>query len=163
YGAYSLLGARYDVFPEFAPPRVSIQTEAPGLSPEQVEVLVTRPIETELNGVPGIKLLLSNSIQGLSVVNVFFASGSDIYRDRQVVSERLTVASHELPQGIHAPTITPLTSSSAMVLVVGLTSPTRSAMELRSIADWLVRLRLVAVPGVADVAVFGGDVGSIQI
>jgi len=163
YGAYSLLGARYDVFPEFAPPRVSIQTEAPGLSPEQVEVLVTRPIETELNGVLGIKMLLSNSIQGLSVVNVFFYSGTDIYRDRQVVSERLAVAAQELPQGIHPPTITPLTSSSAMVLVVGLTSPTASLMELRSVADGLVRLRLVAVPGVADVAVFGGDVGSIQI
>lgn len=163
YGAYSLLSARYDVFPEFAPPRVSIQTEAPGLSPEQVEVLVTRPIEIELNGVPGIKLLLSNSIQGLSVVNVFFNASSDIYRDRQVVAERLTVAAQELPQGVHPPTITPLTSSSAMVLVVGLTSKVQSLMKLRSVADGLVRLRLVAVPGVADVAVFGGDVGSIQI
>jgi CzcA family heavy metal efflux pump len=163
YGAYSLLSARYDVFPEFAPPRVSIQTEAPGLSPEQVEVLVTRPIEIELNGVPGIKLLLSNSIQGLSVVNVFFNASSDIYRDRQVVAERLTVAAQRLPQGVHPPTITPLTSSSAMVLVVGLTSKVQSLMKLRSVADGLVRLRLVAVPGVADVAVFGGDIGSIQI
>ena len=163
YGAYSLLSARYDVFPEFAPPRVSIQTEAPGLSPEQVEVLVTRPIEIELNGIAGIKLLLSNSIQGLSVVNVFFNASSDIYRDRQVVAERLTVAAQQLPRGVHPPTITPLTSSSAMVLVVGLTSKVQSLMKLRSVADGLVRLRLVAVPGVADVAVFGGDVGSIQI
>ena len=163
YGAYSLLSARYDVFPEFAPPRVSIQTEAPGLSPEQVEVLVTRPIETELNGVPGIKLLMSNSIQGLSVVNVFFNAASDIYRDRQVVAERLSVAAQQLPQGVHPPTITPLTSSSAMVLVVGLTSKTQSLMKLRAVADGLVRLRLVGVPGVADVAVFGGEVGAIQI
>lgn len=163
YGAYSLLSARYDVFPEFAPPRVSIQTEAPGLSPEQVEVLVTRPIEIELNGVPGITLLLSNSIQGLSVVNVFFNASSDIYRDRQVVAERLAVAAQELPQGVRPPTITPLTSSSAMVLVVGLTSKTQSLMKLRSVADGLMRQRLVGVPGVADVAVFGGDVGSIQI
>ena len=163
YGAYNLLSARYDVFPEFAPPRVSIQTEAPGLSPEQVEVLVTRPIETELNGVPGIKLLMSNSIQGLSVVNVFFDAASDIYRDRQVAAERLTVAAQQLPQGVHPPTITPLTSSSAMVLVVGLTSKTQSLMKLRSVADGLLRRRLVGVPGVADVAVFGGEVGSIQV
>jgi CzcA family heavy metal efflux pump len=163
YGAYSLSGARYDVFPEFAPPRVSIQTESPGLSPEQVEALVTRPIETELNGLPGIKMLLSNSIQGLSVVNVFFDAASDIYRDRQVVAERLAVAAQQLPSGVHPPTITPLTSSSAMVLVVGLTSKTQSLMKLRTVADGLVRLRMVGVPGVADVAVFGGDVGAIQV
>ncbi len=163
YGAYSLSGARYDVFPEFAPPRVSIQTEAPGLSPEQVEVLVTRPIETGLSGVPGIKMLLSNSIQGLSVVNVFFDAASDIYRDRQVVAERLTVAAQQLPRDVHPPTITPLTSSSAMVLVVGLTSKTQSLMKLRTVADGLMRLRLAGVPGIADTAVFGGEVASIQI
>lgn len=163
YGAYNLSGARYDVFPEFAPPRVSIQTEAPGLSPEEVEALVTRPIETELNGLPGIKMLLSNSIQGLSVVNVFFDSSSDIYRDRQVAAEQLVVAAQQLPRGVHPPRITPLTSSSAMVLVIGLTSKTQSLMRLRAVADGLVRLRMEGVPGVADVAVFGGDIGAIQV
>src|SRR4030081_3580317 len=94
YGLFTLRGASYDVFPEFAPPEVSIQTEAPGLSPEQVEVLVTQPIENAINGVAGIETLRSRSIQGLSVITVVFRSGSDIYRDRQAVTERLpTVAS----------------------------------------------------------------------
>ena len=103
YGLYGLSGAKYDVFPEFAPPQVGIQTEAPGLSPEQVEVLVTQPVENELNGVPGIKAMRSQSIQGLSVVTVTFASSSDIYRDRQVVSERLSALAGRLPQGVNAP------------------------------------------------------------
>lgn len=163
YGVYGLIGAKYDVFPEFAPPQVGIQTEAPGLTPEQVEILVTRPIETAVNGVPGVQSLRSNSIQGLSVVNVFFDPASDIYRDRQVVAERLTVAAQQLPQGVQPPAMTPLTSSTSTVLVAGLTSNTRSLMELRTLAEWTVRLRLLAVPGVADVLVFGGDVRSIQV
>ena len=97
YGVYGLTQAKYDVFPEFAPPQVGIQTEAPGLGPEQVELLVTRPIETAINGVPGIQSLRSTSIQGLSVVNVFFDPASDIYRDRQVVAERLASAAQQLP------------------------------------------------------------------
>ena len=163
YGVFSLLGAKYDVFPEFAPPQVSIQTEAPGLTPEQVEMLVTRPVETEINGVPGVQRLTSTSIQGLSVVNVFFDPGSDIYRDRQVVAERLIVAAQQLPHGVQAPTMTPLTSSTGTVLVAGLTSKTRSLMDLRTVANWTVRLRLLAVPGVSNVSVFGGDTRSIQI
>src|SRR5713226_1248746 len=90
YGLYSLTQAAYDVFPEFAPPQVQIQTEAPGLAPEQVEVLVTQPIENAVNGVPGIDSLRSGSIQGLSVITVVFRSGTDIYRDRQVIAERLS-------------------------------------------------------------------------
>jgi len=163
YGAYSLAHAKYDVFPEFAPPQVGIQTEAVGLTPEQVEVLVTRPIETAINGVPGVQSLRSTSIQGLSAVNVFFNPGSDIYRDRQVVAERLAVAAQQLPQGVQAPAMTPLTSSTSIVLVAGLTSDTKSLMQLRTIADWTLRLRLLAVPGVANVSVFGGDVRSVQI
>ena len=89
YGGYALGRAKYDVFPEFAPPQVGIQTEAPGLTPEQVEVLITRPIENAINGVPGVQTLRSASIQGLSAVTVFFDPASDIYRDRQVVAERL--------------------------------------------------------------------------
>lgn len=163
YGVYGLVGAKYDVFPEFAPPQVGIQTEAPGLTPEQVEVLVTRPIETAVNGVPGIQSLRSNSIQGLSVVNVFFDPASDIYRDRQVVAERLAAAAQQLPQGVQPPAMTPLTSSTSVVLVAGLTSSTRSLMELRTLAEWTVRRRLLAVPGVSDVLVFGGDTRSIQV
>lgn len=163
YGFYGLAGARYDVFPEFAPPQVGIQTEAPGLTPEQVEVLVTRPIETAVNGVPGIQALRSNSIQGLSVVNVFFDPASDIYRDRQVVAERLAAAAQRLPQGVQPPAMTPLTSSTSTILVAGLTSNARSLMELRTLAEWTIRRRLLAVPGVADVLVFGGDTRSVQV
>ena len=163
YGVYALGRAKYDVFPEFAPPQVSIQTEAVGLTPEQVEILVTRPIENAISGVPGVRTLRSTSIQGLSVVTVFFDSSSDIYRDRQVVAERLAAATQQLPQGLQPPVMTPLTSSTSRMLVVGLTSETRSLMDLRTAADWTVRLRLLAVPGVASVTVFGGDKRSIQV
>ena len=117
YGVYSLGRAKYDVFPEFAPPQVSIQTEAVGLTPEQVEILVTRPIENAINGVPGVQKLRSTSIQGLSVVTVFFDPSSDIYRDRQVVAERLAAAAQQLPQGVKPPALTPLTSSTSRILV----------------------------------------------
>ena len=163
YGVFSLLSAKYDVFPEFAPPQVSIQTEAPGLTPEQVEMLVTTPIETQVNGVPGIQNLISTSIQGLSVINVFFDPASNIYLDRQVVAERLAVAAQQLPQGAKAPAMTPLTSSTGIVLVAGLTSDTRSLMELKTVAEWTIRPRLLAVPGVANVSVFGSDTRSLQI
>jgi CzcA family heavy metal efflux pump len=163
YGIYELKDATYDVVPEFAPPQVGIQTEAVGLTPEQVEVLVTRPIENAINGVPGVQTLRSTSIQGLSVVTVFFDPASDIYRDRQVVAERLAAAAQQLPQGLQPPVVTPLTSSTSRMLVLGLTSDTRSLMELRTVADWTIRLRLLAVPGVANVTVFGGDRRSIQI
>ena len=163
YGVFSLLGAKYDVFPEFAPPQVSIQTEAAGLTPEQVEMLVTTPIETQINGVPGIQKLISTSIQGLSVVNVFFDPGSKIYLDRQVVAERLAVAAQQLPQGVKAPAMTPLTSSTGIVLVAGLTSDTNSLMDLKTVAEWTIRPRLLAVPGVANVTVFGRDTRSLQI
>ncbi len=163
FGIYSLARAKYDVFPEFAPPQVGIQTEAAGLSPEQVEVLVTRPIENAISGAPGIKTVRSTSIQGLSLITVFFNSSSDIYRDRQVVAERLTVVAQQLPQGVQAPAITPLTSSTSIVLVIGLTSDRRSLMELRTAAEWTIQPRLLAVPGVAKVAIFGGDERSLQI
>jgi CzcA family heavy metal efflux pump len=163
YGAYSLLRARYDVFPDFAPPEVVIQTEAPGLSPEQVEVLVTQPIENGLNGLEGIEALRSGSIQGLSVITVIFRSGSEIFLDRQLVAERLATVASRLPAGAGPPEMTPLTSSTSTVLAVGLTSQQRSLMELRTIADWTVRQRLLAVPGVAKVSVFGGEVRQLQV
>ena len=163
YGVYALTQAKYDVFPEFAPPQVSVQTEAPGLTAEQVEVLVTQPLENNLNGSPGLDTLRSTSIQGLSIITITFDPGSNIYLDRQFVAERLTVASGQLPAGVRSPAITPLTSATSTVLVAGLTSRTRSLMDLRTAADWTIRPRLLAVPGVAKATIFGGDVKSLQI
>jgi len=162
YGIFSLSHVPYDVFPEFAPPEVSIQTEAPGLSPEQVEVLVTQPIENAINGVAGIETLRSRSIQGLSVITVVFRSGSDIYRDRQAVTERLSTVASELPTGVQPPLMTPLTSSTTWVMEVGLTSDKQSLMTLRTIADWTVKPRVLAVSGVAGVEVSGGEVRQLQ-
>lgn len=163
YGVADLSHASYSVFPEFAPPQATIQTEAAGLSPEQVEALVTTPLERAVNGMPGVTALRSTSIQGLSAIHVYFDAGSDIYRDRQQITERLTTATQDLPKGISPPVLTPLTSSTATTLVIGLTSKTASLMQLRTAADWTVRPRLLAAPGVADAVVFGGDLRSIQI
>jgi CzcA family heavy metal efflux pump len=163
YGVYVVQRSKYDVFPEFAPPQVAIQTEAPGLSPEQVEVLVTQQIENAVNGTPGVATLRSASIEGLSVITVTFGPGSDIYRDRQLVAERLAEEASQLPVGVQPPSMSPLTSSTSVVLVAGLSSAKRSLMEVRTIADWTLRPRLLAVPGVAKVAVFGGDSKSIQV
>ncbi|MBA2685868.1 MAG: efflux RND transporter permease subunit [Gemmatimonadaceae bacterium] len=163
YGALVLTRTKYDVFPEFAPPQVSIQTEAPGLTSEQVEILVTRPIENAINGVQGIASVRSQSIQGLSAITTIFGEGTDIYRARQSVAERLAELSGALPQAARAPVITPLTSSTGTVLVLGLTSGSRSLRDLRTYADWTLRPELLAVPGVARVTVHGGDVRQLQI
>ncbi|WP_316205971.1 efflux RND transporter permease subunit [Bradyrhizobium sp. SZCCHNR3058] len=163
YGVFALGNASYGVFPEFAPPQVSVQTEAPGLGPEQVEVLVTQPVETSIIGLPGIESMRSSSIQGLSVLTVIFQPGSDIYRARQLVAERLAVLASRLPQGVQPPSMTPLTSSAGTVLVIGLTSDRRSQMDLRTLADWTVGRRLLAVPGVAQISTYGGDTRSLQV
>lgn len=163
YGLFAIGEAKYGVFPEFAPPQVTIQTEAPGLSPEQVEILVTQPIETSINGLAGVESLRSSSIQGLSVVTVVFQPRSDIYRARQLVTERLAVVAARLPQGVQPPSMTPLTPLAGTVLVIGLTSDQRSLMDLRTIADWTVARRLLAVQGVAQVSTYGKDVRSLQV
>ena len=162
YGVVRMLGASLDVFPEFSPSQVVIQTESPGLSADLVETLVTNPVEQSIGGVAGLRSIRSQSIPGLSVVTVVFADGSDIYRNRQLVAERLAQAASQLPRGI-APAITPLTSSASTVLGVGVTSKTRNALELRSLVDWTIRPHLLAVPGVADINVFGGKVRQWQI
>jgi CzcA family heavy metal efflux pump len=162
YSVYSLTKARYDAFPEFAPPEVTIHTEAPGFSPGQTEALITRPVETAVSGVGGVATVLSKSIQGLSVVTVKFQSGSDVYLARQKISERLSTLTGLLPRGI-TPQMTPLTSSTGTVLTVGLTSSRLSPMQLRSVADWTVKPRLLAVEGVSKVAVFGSQERELQI
>lgn len=163
YGVYVVSRAKYDVYPEFAPPQVVIQTEAPGLSPEEVEELVTRPVEAAINGVASVESIRSQSIQGLSVVTAVFEEHSDVFRSRQMISERLGELTSQMPQGVKAPVMAPLTSSASFVLAIGLTSNHRSQMDLRTFADWTLRPRLLAVPGVAKVAIFGGEVRQLQI
>ncbi len=162
-GFLALSRIPYSVFPDFAAPQVEIQTEAPGLSPEQVEMLVTQRIENAINGALGIDTLRSRSIQGLSVITVVFRSNTNIYLDRQVVAERLTSVSGELPAGVQTPLMTPLTTSTNWAMIVGLTSKTQSLMRLRTIADWTVKPGLLAVRGVAGVEVVGGDVRQLQV
>ena len=163
YGVYIASRSQLDVFPEFAPPQVVIQTEAAGLSPEQVEQLVTRPIETVVNGVAHLESIRSQSIQGLSIITAVFAEGTDVFQARQMVSERLVEVASRIPQRAGPPTMAPLTSATSDVLQVGLTSEKRSLMEIRTFADWTLRPRLLAVPGVAKIVVFGGEVRQLQI
>jgi len=163
YGVDSFRRAKYDVFPEFASPVVEIQTEAPGLSPEQVEELVTQPIENVINGVPQIDIMRSSSVQGLSVITVMLELGTDIYRTRQAVSERLTTLSGQLPQGVQAPEMSPLVSSTGDLMTIGLTSSKLSLMDLHTLAEWTVKRRILAVPGVAKIGVFGGEIKQFQI
>jgi CzcA family heavy metal efflux pump len=163
YGEYITTRVRLDVFPEFAPPQVEIQTEAPGLASEEVEQLVTMPLETGLNGAPGLKTIRSQSIQGLSILTLVFEDNTDILRDRQMITERLGEIIARLPQGTGPPLLGPLTSSTSLISVMGLTSTNRTPMELRAFADWTLRPHLLAAPGVAKVDLFGGDVRQLQI
>src|SRR6266404_1341558 len=163
YGIYATEQARLGVFPEFAPPQVTIQIEGPGLSPEQVETLVTQRIENALIGTAGLESIRSSSIQGLSVVTIVFSEGTEVYKARQMVGERLLEITSQMPQGVAAPIIAPLTSATSVIMSIGLTAVARSAMELRTIADWTVRPRLLAVPGVAKVSIYGGGERELQI
>jgi CzcA family heavy metal efflux pump len=163
YGIYCALTARLGVFPEFAPPEVIIQTEAPGLASEQVEELVTQPIETALLGMNDVASIRSRSIQGLSVITIIFHAGTNIYLARQLVSERLIVAANQMPAGVPAPEIAPLTSATSVFLTVGLTSSRLKPMDLWSFAYWTLRPRLLAVPGVAKISIYGGGVRQLQI
>ncbi len=162
YGFYSLSRSNLDVFPEFAPTQIVIQTESPGLSAELVESLVTQRIETSIAGTVGIASMRSQSIPGLSIVTIIFDEKTDVYRNRQVIAERLSTLSNKLPQGI-TPNITPLTSSASTVLGFGVTSKTRSLTELRTLVDWTIVPHLMAIPGVADVNVFGGKIRQFQV
>jgi CzcA family heavy metal efflux pump len=163
YGVYVGTRAKLDVFPEFAPPQVVIQTEASGMSPEEVEQLVTRPLENALNGAPNLEAIRSQSIQGLSIVTVVFKDKTDVLRARQLVSERLFEAVGQLPARVKPPKMGPLIASTCSILSIGLTSTNRSLMELRTFADWTLRPRLLGVAGVAKVDVFGGEVQQIQV
>ena len=162
-GGFGALQMPLDVFPEFVPPAVDIQTEAPGFAPEQIEQLVTKPIESAINGAPGLLTMRSESIPGLSVLRLQFEDGINLFNARQGISERLSEVSGKLPQGVEAPQLSPLVSSTKNLLMIGLTSDKVDAYTLRDRADWLLTPRLLAVPGVANVLVYGGSIRQIQI
>lgn len=163
YGAFLLAHAAFEVFPEFVPAQASVQVEAPGMTANQVELLVTRPLETAINGATGVASVRSNSIQGLCVIDVSFREGEDPYRARQVVAERLSEIAGRLPAGVGAPSLSPLTSSTMDLLKIGLVSDRLSPMELRDLAQWTLRQRLLSVPGVARVNIFGGELRRIEV
>lgn len=162
-GAAALFTVRFDVFPDFAPPHVLVQTEAPGLDAAQVEALVTRPLEGLLAGTEDVKTVRSTSSQGLSAIQVVFDRGGDPYRRRQVVTERLGEATGLLPEGVRQPQLSPLSSSMEYLVHFGFTSDTLSPIELRDIVQWVVKPQILAVPGVAQAQLFGGDVRERQI
>ncbi len=163
YGLYRLFHTGTDVFPEFAPKYVQIQTEAPGFSAEQIELMVTQPLEASFSGLLGIHSISSQSIRGLSVITLVFDEATDRHRNRQIVAERLFSVVNRLPEDVGSPTILPLSSSSATVMTIALTSAHSSMMDLRSLVDWTLRPRLLAVPGVADINVFGGEEQQLQV
>ncbi|MBD2560622.1 MULTISPECIES: efflux RND transporter permease subunit [Nostoc] len=152
-----------DVFPNFAPPQVEIMTEAPGLAPEEVESLVTRPIESVINGTPGLETLRSASAVGLSSVRATFSLDTEIYRARQLVTERLQQARSQLPQGVENPEVLPVSSPLGWTVKYAFTSETTPMMEVWRIVNWQVKNRLLAVPGVSNVVIFGGDERQYQV
>ncbi len=163
YGVYTANHAKLGVFPEFAPPMVTVQTQAPGLSPEEVEQLVTLPLERALNGVPGLSHLRSQSIQGASAIDTTFQDGTDIHLARQQVAERVAEVAGHLPQGTGTPTLAPLASSTGYAYAFGLTSAARTPMELRTYLDWTLKPKLLAIPGIANVSTYGGEVRQLQV
>ena len=202
YGIFVSYHAKLDVFPNFVPPQVTVETEAPGLSPEQVEVLVTRPLENTINGLGNMASLRSESISGLSVITAVFKEGTDIFLARQMLGEKLVTTAGALPADAKTPVMTPLTSSTMDLLKIGLVAEEAgelgengssvpphpdplllpssggegekkvvvrarvkklSPMELRTLADWTIKPRLLSVPGVARCIVFGGEVRQLQI
>ena len=152
-----------DVFPNFAPPQVEIMTEAPGLAAEEVESLVTRPVESAINGTPGLEALRSSSAVGLSAVRATFSSDTEIYRARQLVTERLQQARSQLPQGVEDPEVLPVSSPLGWTVKYAFTSETTPIMEVWRIVNWQVKNRLLAVPGVSNIVIFGGDERQYQV
>lgn len=162
FGVLTVGKARYDVFPEFAPVQVTVQTEAPGMTPLQVEALVTRPLEAAISGAGGVATERSESTQGLSVVSATFVDGSDPHRARQVIAEALSEASGQLSAGVHAPTLGPLTSSTMDLLKIGITGGD-GPRALRELVRGTVIPRLLATRGVARAAIFGGEERRIEV
>ena len=162
-GTYTALHTEVDVFPDLTAPTVVIMTEANGMATEEVEQLVTFPIETAVNGATGVRRVRSSSTNGFSVVWVEFDWDMDVYLARQIVSEKLSIVSESLPSNVGRPTLGPQSSILGEMLIVGLTADSTSMIDLRTLADWTIRPRLLSTGGVAQVAVLGGDVKEYQI
>jgi CzcA family heavy metal efflux pump len=163
FGTYVAFNMEVDVFPDLTAPTVVVLTEAHGMAPEEVERLVTFPIETSVNGASNVRRVRSASSGGFSVVWVEFEWNTDIYLARQVVNEKLATISDKLPIGVGTPTMAPQSSIMGEIMFVALTADSTSMMELRTIADWIIRPRLLATGGVAQVIVYGGDFKQYQI
>ncbi len=162
-GTAVLLRTEVDIFPDLNAPTVVVMTEAPGFAPEEVEQLVTFPIETSVNGATDVRRVRSSSATGFSIVWVEFDWGTDIYRARQIVSEKLSTISDALPPGVNSPTLGPQSSILGEIMIIGLTADSTSMSDIRSIADRIIRPRLLSIGGVSQVAVIGGDIKEYQI
>ena len=163
FGLISAFYTPVDVLPEFAPPQVVVQTQAPGYAAEEVESLVTIPLESALNGTSRVTAVRSSSIEGLSFITVIFEWGTDVYDARQLVTEKVQKAASFFPPGVKSPILSPITSPVGTISFYALTSKVTPLMEVRNFADWEIKNKLLSIPGIAQILIYGGDIKQYQV